>query len=55
MLSCPKIMNIVSHGSIGILTKIHDFVMVLVDIISYKGPLAIHLFKITNLVRTTTT
>ena len=29
--------------------------MVLVNIISYKGPLAIHLFKIANLVSTTTT
>ena len=48
-------MNIISHSSIGILTKIHDFVMILVNIISYKGPLAIYLFKITNLVRTTTT
>ena len=55
MVSCPKIMNIISHGSIGILTKIHDFVMVLVNIISYKGPLAIHLFKVSNLVRTTPT
>ena len=55
MVSCSKIMNIISHGSIGILTKIHDFVMILVNIISHKGPLAIHLFKITNLVRTTAT
>ena len=55
MVSCPKIMNIVSHGSIGILTKIHDFIMVLVNFISYKGPLPIHLFKVSNLVRTTTT